>query len=60
MKYLSKQTELMHKALEEAVTKAIEEHRRLGLPVVIAKNGRPVLIDAKEVLTAREKRAQSS
>ena len=45
------------RALQLAVADAIEEHRRAGKPVVVARMGRPVLIRAEEVRTVREKRA---
>ena len=36
------------KALRKAVKKVIEENRRLGLPVAVMRNGRPVLIPAEK------------
>jgi hypothetical protein len=40
------------KALRKAVKRVTEENRRLGLPVAVTRNGRPVLIPAKEVTTS--------
>lgn len=45
------------KALKRAVKKVIEENRRLGLPVAVMRNGKPVLIPAEEARTSiRESR----
>jgi hypothetical protein len=45
------------KALRKAVKKIIEENRRLGLPVAVMRNGKPVLIPAEEARTStRESR----
>ncbi len=40
------------KALKRAVRKVIKENRRLGLPVAIMRNGKPVLIPAQEARTS--------
>lgn len=46
------------KALKRAVKKVVEENRRLGLPVAVMRNGKPVLIPAEEVrISIRESRA---
>ncbi len=46
------------KALKRAVRKVIEENRRLGLPVAVMRNGKPVLIPAEEARTSiRESRS---
>ena len=45
------------RALQLAVADAIEEHRRAGKSVVVARKGRPVLVEAENVRTVREKRA---
>jgi len=45
------------KALKRAVKKVVEENRRLGLPVAVMRNGKPVLIPAEEATTSiRESR----
>ncbi len=45
------------KALRKAVKKVIEENRRLGLPVAVMRNGKPVLIPAEKATTSvRESR----
>jgi hypothetical protein len=45
------------KALKRAVKKVVEENRRLGLPVAVMRNGKPVLIPAGEARTSiRERR----
>ena len=45
-------------ALQEAVTDAIEEHRRAGKPIVVARDGKPVRVDPNIVRTVREERAE--
>jgi hypothetical protein len=45
------------RALQEAVADAIEEHRRAGKPIVVARDGKPVRIDPNTVRTVREERA---
>jgi hypothetical protein len=46
------------RALQEAVADAIEEHRRAGKPIVVARDGKPVRVDPNTVRTVREERAQ--
>ena len=46
------------RALQEAVDDAIEEHRRAGKPIVVARDGKPVSVDPNTVQTAREKSVQ--
>ena len=46
------------RALQEAVADAIEEHRRAGKPIVVARDGKPVKVDPKTVRTVREERAE--
>jgi hypothetical protein len=45
-------------ALQEAVADAIEEHRRAGKPIVVARDGKPVRVDPNTVRTVREERAE--
>lgn len=45
------------RALQEAVADAIEEHRRAGKPIVVARDGKPVEVDPNTVKTVREHRA---
>jgi hypothetical protein len=45
----TKEGRLAEQALKKAVAAAIEEKRRLGLPVAIMKNGRAVLIKADKI-----------
>ena len=40
------------KALRNAVKRVIEENRRLGLPVAVMRNGKPVLIPAEEAMAS--------
>jgi len=47
-------TQKAMRALTEAVAKAVEEHRRLGIPLAIWRDGRAVSIPAKEAGTLRE------
>ena len=46
------------RALQEAVADAIEEHRRAGKTIVVARDGKPVRVDPKTVRTVREERAE--
>ena len=55
---LSKHGQEIEHALQEAVADAIEEHRRAGKPIVVARNGKPVKVDPKTVRTVREERAE--
>ncbi len=48
----------IEQALQEAVADAIEEHRRAGKPIVVARDGKPVRIDPNSVRTVREERGQ--
>jgi hypothetical protein len=41
--------EKAEEALRRAVAKAIEEHRRMGVPIVIWKEGRVQIIPAEEI-----------
>jgi len=46
-----KQSSLTQKALQaltEAVAKAVEEHRRRGIPLAVWRNGRAISIPAEE------------
>lgn len=45
------------RALQEAVADAIEEHRKTGKPIVIARDGKPVKVDPNTVRTVREEHA---
>ena len=45
------------RALQEAVADAIEEHRKAGKPIVVARDGKPVKVDPNTVRTVREERA---
>jgi hypothetical protein len=42
------------RALQEAVADAIEEHRKAGKPIVVARAGKPVKVDPNTVRTVRE------
>ncbi len=42
------------RALTEAVAKAVEDHRRRGIPVAVWRNGRAVSIPASEAGALRE------
>jgi hypothetical protein len=45
-------------ALKKAVAGAIKEHRRLGLPIAVMRNGKAVYVGADEkVTTLRESKA---
>ena len=45
-------------ALQEAVADTIEEHRRAGRPIVVARDGKPVKVDPNTVRTVREEREE--
>ncbi len=47
----------IQRALQEAVADAIEEHRRAGKPIVVARNGKPVHVNPNSVRTIREEHA---
>ena len=53
-KRLSKFAKEAERSLQLAVADAIEDHRRAGKPVVVARMGRPVLVRAEEIRTVRE------
>lgn len=55
---LSKHGQEIERALQEAVADAIEEHRRAGKPIVVARDGKPVRVDPNTVRTVREERAE--
>ena len=55
---LSKHGQESERALQEAVADAIEEHRRAGKPIVVARDGKPVRVDPNTVRTVREERAE--
>ena len=57
-KGLSKHGQEIEHALQEAVADAIEEHRRAGKPIVVARDGKPVRVDPNTVRTVREERAE--
>jgi hypothetical protein len=46
------------RALQEAVADVIEEHRRGGKLIVVARDGKPVKVDPNTVRTVREERAR--
>ena len=48
----------IERALQEAVADAIEEHRRAGKPIVVARDGKPVRVDPNTVRTVREVRVR--
>ena len=54
---LSKHGREIEIALQEAVADAIEEHRRAGKSIVVARDGKPVKVDPNTVRTVREERA---
>ena len=56
-KDLSAHGKQIERALQEAVADAIEEHRRAGKSIVVARDGKPVNLDPKTVRTVREERA---
>ena len=47
-------TEKAMQALTQAVAKAVEEHRRRGIPLAVWRNGRAVSIPAAEADSLRE------
>ena len=47
-------TQKAMQALTEAVAKAVEEHRRRGIPLAVWRNGRAVSIPAEEAGAPRE------
>jgi len=40
---------LVDEAMNAAARDAVMEHRRLGLPMVVWRDGKPVWIDAREI-----------
>lgn len=57
-KELSAHGKEIERALQEAVANAIEEHRRAGTPIVVARAGKPAWVDPNTVRTVREDRAE--
>ena len=54
---MSKQSQITQKALRaliEAVGKAVEEHRRHGIPLAVWRNGKAVSIPATEAAVMHE------
>jgi len=49
----TKQGRLAERALKKAVAAAIEEKRRLGLPMAVIRNGRAVLVKAGKIKSAK-------
>lgn len=47
-------TQQAMQALTDAVAKAVEEHRRRGIPLALWRNGRAVSVPATEAGTLRE------
>jgi hypothetical protein len=47
-------TQKATQALTDAVAKAVEEHRRRGIPLAVWRNGKAVSIPASEAATLRE------
>ena len=47
-------TEKATKALREAVAKAVEEHRRLGIPLAIWRDGKAVAVPAEELMAPQK------
>ncbi len=43
------ETDLIEKALREAVTEALIRHQRLGTPIVVWRDGKVVWIPAEEI-----------
>jgi hypothetical protein len=43
------ETELVTWAVQEAVARAIEEHRRLGYPIAVSRDGRVVWIAPEDI-----------
>ena len=48
----SKEGRRAEKALKMAVAGVIEEHRRLGLPIAIMRNGKAVYVSAEDKVSA--------
>ena len=46
---LAHRTDLITAAITEAVARAIEQHRRLGFPIVIWRDGRVVEVPPEEI-----------
>jgi len=46
------------RALQDAVDDAIEQHRRAGKAIVVARDGKPRRVDPRTVKTVRERRAE--
>lgn len=45
-------------ALQDAVGDAIEQHRKAGKSIVVARDGKPTRVDPSTVKTVREQRAE--
>ena len=56
-KELSLHGRKIERALQEGIAEAIEEHRRAGRFIVVARDGKPVSLDPHAVRTVREARA---
>ena len=56
-KELSLHGRKIERALQEGIAEAIEEHRRAGRPIVVARDGKPVSLDPHAVRTVREEPA---
>lgn len=41
------------KALRKAVSRVVEENRKLGIPVAVMQNGKAVLIPVENILTKK-------
>jgi hypothetical protein len=54
----SSMTQEAMQALTDAVAKAVEDHRRRGIPLAVWRNGRAVSIPASEAGALRETPAQ--
>ncbi len=52
---LSEHGRKIGQALQEAVAEAIAEHRRLGRPIVVSREGRPVSVNPNTVRTVRDR-----
>jgi len=48
-------TQKAMRALTEAVAKAVEDHRRRGIPLAIWRNGRAVSISAEEAAVLQDR-----
>lgn len=55
---MSKHGQEAERALQEAVADAIEEHRRSGNPIVVQRDGKLTVIDARKVRTVREEKTE--